>query len=59
MLEPDSGMDDEMISPGSFGIDSEAVSKAPTEIVPELANPEWIQRERAIGKVSCRGVITS
>lgn len=51
MLTSDDDEDDEMVSLETSADEAESIPRAPTEIVPELANPEWIQRERAMGKV--------
>ena len=44
--------DEEMISPAEYGYQAEDTLRPPTEIVPELSDTGWIQRERAMGKVS-------
>ncbi|GHJ88400.1 hypothetical protein NliqN6_4802 [Naganishia liquefaciens] len=42
--------DEEMISPAEYGYQAEDTLRPPTEIVPELSDTGWIQRERAMGK---------
>lgn len=51
MLVLDDG-DEEMTSAAKYGHEAEDPSRSPTEIMPELADPGWIQREQAMGKVS-------
>lgn len=44
--------DEEMTSLVEYGYEAEDPPRPPTEIMPELADSGWIQRERAMGKVS-------
>jgi hypothetical protein len=52
MMAPDDDEDDEMISSADYPYGAGSSPKAPTEILPQLADPGWIQKERAMGKVS-------
>lgn len=53
MLAPEGDEDDEMISSADYPHGAGILPKALPEIMPQLADPGWIQKERTMGKVSC------
>lgn len=53
MLEPDNEMDDVLISSETYGMNVEDFDQPTIEVIPELADPEWVRKERLVGKVSC------
>lgn len=53
MLEPDNEDDYVLISSETYGMHVEGLDQPATEVIPELADSEWIRKERLVGKVSC------
>lgn len=59
MLAPDNEDDDVLIPSETYGVDIEGIERPPTEVIPELADAEWVRQERSAGKVgaSTAGVV--
>lgn len=54
MLSPHSEEDAVLISSETYGMDVEGMDRPATEVIPELADPDWVRQERLVGKVSFR-----
>ncbi|KAJ9112443.1 hypothetical protein QFC20_002231 [Naganishia adeliensis] len=52
MLEPDNEDDYVLISSETYGMHVEGLDQPATEVIPELADSEWIRKERLVGKLT-------